>query len=89
MEHTVTASKAARHLSDLLNQVQDKGSSFVITRNGQEVARLTSVPQRPKATLRTLVEQLLPKRTGDPSFADDLERIQAEQPTLDDDPWAS
>jgi prevent-host-death family protein len=89
MEHTVTASRAARHLSDLLNQVQDKSSSFVITRNGKEVARLTSAPRRPKASLRRLVEELLAKRTGDPGFADDLERIQAEQPTLDDDPWAS
>jgi antitoxin (DNA-binding transcriptional repressor) of toxin-antitoxin stability system len=85
----VTANEAALHFTDLLDQIQDRGESFVITRNGEEVAQLTAPPARRPASLRTLVERLLAVRTGDPTFADDLERIQAEQPPPGKDPWDS
>ncbi len=36
----------------------------------------------PEPSLRSLLSDLQVKRTGDPDFADELERIQVEQPAL-------
>lgn len=41
------------------------------------------------ATLLGLVAKLREVRTGDPTFADDLERIRAEQPPMPENPWVS
>lgn len=84
----VTATEAARTFSDLLNRVAYRNESFAIVRNGVEVARLEPA-EKPPVTLRELFELLLPYRTGDPGFADDLERIHADQPTEIRDPWES
>jgi prevent-host-death family protein len=89
MSTPVSATDAARRLSDLLNRVRYLGERFVIVRNGEEVAELSSVATRPTATLAEMFERLTAARTGDPAFADDLERIQAEQPAAGEGPWAS
>ncbi|MEQ9321503.1 MAG: hypothetical protein RIF41_20225 [Polyangiaceae bacterium] len=83
---TVTATEAVRNFSDLLNRIRYRGESFAIERNGQVVARITGVA--PATTARALVERLgtLP---ADDDFADDLERVQADQPPLGDDPWGT
>lgn len=41
------------------------------------------------ATLKHLVARLMEVRTGDPTFAADLEEIRANQPSMPKDPWAS
>lgn len=87
MSATISATDAARRLSDLLNRVLYRGESFVIVRNGTAVAQLGPAPERVPVTLADAVERLLAVRTGDPSFADDLERIQAEQPLPDEGRW--
>ena len=99
MSTTITAAEAARCFPDLLDRVQQRGESFLIVRSGQEIAQLTgtplgkteesSPPRQRQGTLRALVERLHAVRTEDPDFADDLERIQAEQPPLSEDPWAT
>ena len=89
MSTPVSATEAARRFSDLLNRVRYRGERFVIVRNGEEVAELSAVATRPGATLAELMERLLAVRSGDPGFADDLERIQAEQPTVGEGPWTS
>ncbi len=88
MTTTITATEAARSFSDLLNRVRYRGETFRIVRSGEEVAQLTALP-RSKTSLRALLSKLQAERTNDPEFADDLERIQAEQPTLDEGHWDS
>jgi prevent-host-death family protein len=89
MSTHVSATEAARRFSDLLNRVRYQGERFVIVRNGEQVAELSAIASRPKVTLAELVDRLLAARSGDPGFADDLERIQAEQPPVGDGPWTS
>jgi prevent-host-death family protein len=87
MTATISATAAARNLSDLLNRVLYRGESFVIVRNGVQVARLSPAPERAAVSLAEAVERLAASRTGDPRFADDLERIQAEQPPPGEGRW--
>ncbi len=89
MDTTITATEAARHFSDLLNRVRYRGETFRIVRSGEEVAQLTAASPRSETSLRALLSKLEAERTDDPEFADDLERIQAEQPTQGEGPWDS
>ncbi len=85
---SVSSTELARRLSDLLNRVRYRNESFVITRGGEEIARLTGVTRRP-TTLASVLERAVEVRSDDPLFADDLARTQAEQPGPGPDPWAS
>lgn len=89
MSTVLSASEAASRFSDLLDQIQTRGESFLIVRDGRQVAQLSSPSEHPRRTFREVVERLLAARTGDPGFADDLEDIQASQPPMEvKDPWA-
>ncbi|MEM7353258.1 MAG: prevent-host-death protein [Acidobacteriota bacterium] len=88
MRTTITATQAARSFSDLLNRVRYRGETFRIVRGGEEVALLEASPRR-EVSLRDLLSRIPSEGSKDPSFADDLEQIQAEQPTLGENPWAS
>ena len=88
METTITATEAARKFSDLLNRIRYRGETFRITRSGEAVARLTA-PPRSGASFRALLSKLQAEKTGDRDFADELERIQAEQPLAGEGPWDS
>ncbi len=68
----------------LLNRVRYRGETFRIVRSGEEVAQLT--PSHAGATLRDLLSKLQAQGSGDADFADDLERVQAEQPPMAEDP---
>lgn len=90
MEPTkITATQFARSLSDILNRVRYRGEQFEILRNGEAVAILKPADPRASRTVRDFVEDILSRPTGDPSFADDLERIQAEQPPAEFPEWPS
>ena len=89
MSTTITATEAARSFSDLLNRVRYRGETFRIVRSGEEVAQLTAASSSSGTTLRELLGKLQAEGSGDPDFADDLERIQAGQPKLVEDPWDS
>jgi prevent-host-death family protein len=89
MSTPVSATEAARRFSDLLKRVRYRGEKFVIVRNGEEVAELSAVAPRTGVTLAEAVDRLIAARSGDPDFADDLERIQAEQPLVGEGPWTS
>jgi prevent-host-death family protein len=82
----VTATELARNLSDLLNRVRYRGERLEVVRGGEVIAEVAPAVGG-SASVRRLFEVLegLPKR--DLAFADDLERIQAEQPKLDGSPW--
>lgn len=85
--HRVTATEAARNLSDLLNRIRYRGESFEIERNGEVIARMSAATPL-GVGLRGFLD-LLERLSADGSFADDLERVQKEQPALPSDPWAT
>ena len=81
MDPRITATKFAKSMSEILNRVQDRGESFIIERNGEEVAKLapTQADRKPPITLKELATQLRDKGlipVAD-EFADDLAEIQA------------
>lgn len=82
----VTATEAARQLSDLLDRVYYRGESFELERNGLVVARI--VPAFPAARVRDL-SRLFAARTNDPQFAEDLASAQEamNEPASTEDPW--
>lgn len=87
MESRVSSTDLARKLGDILARVRYRNESFVVVKNGVPVARVVPVEERSPATL---AEALAAWTSGprDPTFADDLERVNAldEPPT---DPWSS
>lgn len=87
MEQRIGATELARRLGDVLGRVRYRGDSFVVERNGEPVARLEPVAGSSATSLREgFAAWSLAER--DPTFADDLERVnRADQPP--DLPWAS
>ena len=86
MDTAITATEAARHLGDVLARVKHGGESFVLTKSSRPLARVVPYQAGVLATGARIMEALegLPH---DPSFADDLERVNR----LDrapDNPWA-
>jgi prevent-host-death family protein len=84
----VSATEAARKLSDLLNRVRYRGERFTIVRAGEDVGQLTPVAPRSKITLGALREALASAPGPDDDFRSDLERIRAEQPPAESS-WPS
>jgi prevent-host-death family protein len=89
MSERIAATEAARSLPQLLDRVRDKHESFVVVREGEEVARISPVEPGEPMTLRRLVELLHRIPPPDPGFAEDLEKIQSSQPLLSESPWPS
>jgi prevent-host-death family protein len=76
----VSATEAARNLSDLLNRVRYRGERFTVVRGGEEVAEIVPAKRGSGVTLRDLRRALAALPAPDDDFAADLERIRAEQP---------
>jgi antitoxin (DNA-binding transcriptional repressor) of toxin-antitoxin stability system len=89
MSRRVALKDAAHHLPELLDRVEQDRESFLILRGDKEVGQIVPVAPRPKITLREFVEFLGQIDKPDPEFAEDLERIRAEQPFVDGSPWRS
>jgi len=86
---SITATKAARHFSDLLNRVAYRHESVEIRRGGRAVARLVPVEPRASVQVRDLNTVLsgLPRLGEDAAaFAADVE---AGDPGPEADAWAS
>lgn len=84
----VSATEAARKLSDLLNRVRYRGETFTIVRGGEEVCQMTPVSPRARITLGTLREALVSLPGPHDDFRSDLERIRAAQPPAESS-WPS
>jgi prevent-host-death family protein len=84
----VTATEAARNLSDLLNRVRYRGEHFTVVRGGEEVADLVPARRSSGITLRDLRRALASLPAPDDDFLADVERIRAEQPPAES-PWHS
>ncbi len=88
MEHRISATELARRVGDVLGRIRYRGDSFLVERNGELVARVVPVVEHPAATLREALEAWNGASTGDPTFADDLERVDAAD-LPPEDPWGS
>jgi hypothetical protein len=82
----ISATEAARNLSDLLNRVHYRHEAFVIERAGVPVGELRPVSAGAVtgADLRALLQALPPVDAG---FFDDVEAASRSQPGLPDSPW--
>jgi prevent-host-death family protein len=89
----ITATELARNLSDILNRVRYRDGEFVVERGGEVVAVLGPAPsareQPAGIRLSELVARLGSLTTPGNGFADDLERIQANQPPAEPIEWPS
>ena len=89
MSRKITATEAARNFSEFLNRVRFERETFVILRGGEAVGQLGPIESRSGITLRNLLAALELVEKPDDQFADDLEKIQAEQPLAGESPWPS
>lgn len=67
----ISATEAARRFSELLDEVEHRGSSFVIRRNGKPIARVAPVG-RPNGKA---VLDFLAKHRPDPDWAREIEEV--------------
>jgi len=87
----ITATEVVRDFSDVLNQINYAGASFIIQRNGKTVAKLIPPDNRPSrrtlAELEALLEGL--PRLGDDldAFKEDVEQAVQDQPFPVGPPW--
>jgi antitoxin (DNA-binding transcriptional repressor) of toxin-antitoxin stability system len=86
MESHISATDAARSLSDLLNRVRYRGESFIIERGGEAVCRM--VPAKPqRCTVADLVRALKSAPTPDADYFDAVEKLTKKQPKLPKGRW--
>lgn len=86
MESHISATDAARSLSDLLNRVRYRGESFVIERGGEVVCRI--VPAGPsRCTVADLVRALKSAQRPDAGYLDTVEKLTKAKPKLPKAPW--
>jgi antitoxin (DNA-binding transcriptional repressor) of toxin-antitoxin stability system len=86
MEEIVTATRAVREFSDLLNTIKFKGRTFIIERGGKPVARMVPIDLPRKTVslkdLSRLLRELPELGSEAASLKKDLRRISQEQPSL-------
>lgn len=78
----LSATEAARRFSEMLDAVEHRGESFVISRRGRPVARLEPATAANGASIRRLLRKL----PSDPSWEADLRELRALL-TLDEARW--
>lgn len=89
MAKRITATAAARGLSDLLDHVERYGDEFVVERHGRAIAAIipTAGPTGRRVTWGEIRDELY-RRRPDPGFARIMRGIRRRQPKLPKDPWA-
>jgi len=88
MEHRISATELARRLGDVLGRVRYRGDSFVVERNGDEIARVLPLEGRSATSLHEAATVWLDAGHPDSDFADDLERV-GHLDRIPEAPWAS
>jgi antitoxin (DNA-binding transcriptional repressor) of toxin-antitoxin stability system len=74
----ISSTELARSIGDILGRVRFKGESFVIERNGKDVALLTPLPEAAHRSLRDVLSAWVDAGERDPEFADQLEALDRE-----------
>ena len=67
----ITATEAARRFSEVLDDVEHAGATFVITRGGRPVASLGPASAGNAAALKAVLHRYRP----DPAWADDIREV--------------
>jgi prevent-host-death family protein len=70
---TVKATEVARNFSEVLDGVEHRHQTYVVTRGGKPIARITPVP----STNGLEVKRLLRDHATDSSWADELAMVRA------------
>ncbi len=86
MESKISATEAARTLSELLSRVRYRGESFVIERGGEPVCRMIPAGP-PRCTVADLVRILQTTAKADPDYLDTVAELARAQPKLPRTPW--
>ncbi len=88
MDIRISATELARNVGDVLGRIRYRGDSFLVERNGEAVARVVPLVERPTATLGEVVGAWSSTGSPEPDFARDLEEVGfADRPP--EDPWGS
>lgn len=88
MDIRISATELARNVGDVLGRIRYRGDSFVVERNGEAVARVVPLVERPTATLEEVLGGWCSAGSLEPDFARDLEEVgSADRPP--EDPWGS
>ena len=77
MESTISATELARNLGDILGKVRYRREVFIVEKNGEPIARLAPLPSAAETTLAEGLRAWRTTGVRDPTFADDLERVNA------------
>ena len=86
MEKHISATRAVRDFSELLNTIKFKGTHYIIERGGKTIASMKPINEekdfRKLGELKTLLKSL--PRLGDEldDFAADIEKVYEDQPIM-------
>ncbi len=72
---TISAARAARSFSEILNRVKYRGESFVVERNREPICRIEPVARPKPLTAGEFAKFWARLPRPDDRFADDLEEI--------------
>ena len=88
MESSITATRLARELGDVLGRIRYRGDSFVIERNGEPIARMVPIATGRAGSILEGLQAWSEAAPRDPALADDLDLVnKADRPP--ENPWAS
>ncbi len=88
VEESISATKLARSISDILNRIHYRGERFLVQRGGKTVAAL-GPPDSGPIPLSEVLACLEGLESPSNGFGDDLEAIQAGQPDAEVSSWPS
>ena len=92
MEKRISATRAVRDFSEVLNTIKFKGVQYIIERGGKPIASMRSVDEKTDTmtldNLKALLKKLPRLEEELDTFASDLEEISRNQPLMSTrDPW--
>ncbi len=86
MEKRISATRAVREFSEVLNTIKFKGVHYIIERGGKPIASMKSVDEKidpmTLGELKTLLKKLPRLEEELDAFASDLEEISRHQPLM-------
>jgi hypothetical protein len=84
----ISATKAVRTFSDLLNRIRYRAEEFVVERGGEAVCRMSPATAPARLTLGELARILREIPSVDAGYAGDVRRAVRSQGRLPRPPWA-
>ncbi len=86
MEKRISATRAVRDFSEILNTIKCKGVHYIIERGGKPIASMKSIDEKMDSLtlgdLKTLLKNLPRLEEELDAFATDLEEISRNQPLM-------